>query len=149
MMKRLLCLLLLSGGARAQDNWPQGTDYPGPNELLRAARDLRLDMGDLGPAQFRGGSNFGSGVGFTAGDMSKFALAISYYERACLRIHDVRDTRRAFADLERAYQRAWRPAPYGTPSVRDIAKIMTRLENFYAEVDKQFPTPEGTPAKDD
>jgi hypothetical protein len=142
MLKGLLCLLLLSCSAVAQDHWPQGTDYAGPNELLRAARDLRLDMGDLGPAQFRGGANFGSGVGFTPGDMSKLSLAISYYERACLHIEDVRDTRRAFADLERAYQRAWRPSPYGTPSVRDIAKIMTRLENFYAEVDKQFPPQE-------
>lgn len=138
MWKRLLCLFLLSPCASAQF-WPQGTDYAGPNELLRAARDLRLDMGDLGPAQFRGGANFGSGVGFTAGDMSKFSQTISYFERACLQIRDVRDTRRAFADLDRAYQRAWRPGPFGTPSVRDIGKIMERLERFYAALDQQAP----------
>lgn len=135
----MLCWILLACCAQADISWPQATDYAGPNELLRAARDLRLDMGDLGPAQFRGGANFGSGSGFTSGDLSKFSMAISYFERACLHIQDVRDTRRAFADLERAYQRAWRPAPYGTPSVRDISKIMTRLEHFYEEVDKQFP----------
>jgi len=146
MWKRLLCILALSAQARAQF-WPQGTDYSGPDELLRAARDLRLDMGDLGPAQFRGGSNFGNGVGFTAGDMSKFSQSISYFERACLKVEDVRETRRAFADMDRAYQRAWRPGPYGTASVRDIGKIMERLERFYSELDKQFP-PEA-PAQDD
>ncbi|MBS2040092.1 hypothetical protein JST97_34210 [bacterium] len=138
-MKRWLTFLMLTGCLQAQGSWPQGTDYSGPDELLRAARDLRLDMGDLGPAQFRGGSNFGSGSGFTSGDLSKLSMAISYYERACMHIQDVRDTRRAFADLERAYQRAWRPAPYGTPSVRDIGKIMTRLEHFYQQLDEQFP----------
>lgn len=146
MWKRMLCLLMLSPCAYAQF-WPQGTDYADAGELLRAARDLRLDMGDLGPAQFRGGANFGSGVGFTAGDMSKFSQTISYFERACLQVRDVRETRRAFADMDRAYQRAWRPGPFGTPSVRDIGKIMERLERFYAELDKQAP-PEEAP-KDD
>ncbi|MBN9419224.1 hypothetical protein ABS71_04910 [bacterium SCN 62-11] len=131
----------LSACAQAQV-WPQGTEFAGPPELLRAARDLRLDIGDLGPAQFRGGSNFSNGGGFTAGDMSKFSQRISYFERACMQIHDVRDTRRAFADLDQAYQRAWRPGPYGTASVRDIGKIMERLERFYAEVDKQLPPQE-------
>lgn len=123
-------------------SWPQGTDYAGPEELLRAARDLRLDIGDLGPAQFRGGANFSNGVGFTAGDMSKFSQTISYFERACLQIRDVRDTRRAFADMDRAYQRAWRPRPFGTASVRDIGRIMERLERFYSELDKQAPPEE-------
>ncbi|MBX3170065.1 MAG: hypothetical protein KF760_21855 [Candidatus Eremiobacteraeota bacterium] len=143
MWKRLLCCFLLSRCAGAQF-WPQGTDYAGPDELLRAARDLRLDMGDLGPAQFRGGANFGAGVGFTAGDLSKFSQAISYFERACLHIQDVRQTRHAFADLDRAYQRAWRPGPFGTPSLRDITRIMERLERFYAALDQQAP-PEEVP----
>jgi hypothetical protein len=142
MWKRLLCAFLLSSAAGAQIPWPQGTDYAGPEELLRAARDLRLDIGDLGPAQFRGGSNFGSGVGFTAGDMTKFSQRISYFERACMQIRDVRDTRRAFRDMDRAYQQAWRPGPFGTASVRDIGQIMERLERFYAEVDKQLPAQE-------
>ena len=144
MWKRLILFFCLTPTVWAQF-WPQNTDYAGPNELLRAARDLRLDMGDLGPAQFRGGSNFSNG--FTPGDMSKFSLAISYFERACLKIEDVRDTRRPFLDLERAYQRAWRPGPYGTASVRDIGKIMERLEHFYAELEKQSPpeVPDETP----
>ncbi len=146
MLKRLLCLLMLSSCAYAQF-WPQGTDYSGPEELLRAARDLRLDLGDLGPAQFRGGANFGSGVGFTPGDMSKFAQTISYFERACLQIRDVRETRRAYKDLDRAYQRAWRPGPFGTSSVRDITQIMERLERFYAALDQQAPPQE--PPKDE
>lgn len=141
MWKRLLCLVLLSPCAWAQF-WPKGTDYAGPEELLRAARDLRLDLGDLGPAQFRGGANFGSGVGFTAGDMSKFSQTVSYFERACLQIRDVRDTRRAFADMDRAYQHAWRPGPFGTSSVRDITQIMERLERFYAAVDQQETPPD-------
>lgn len=141
MWKRLLCLFVLSGCAQAQA-WPQGTDFAGPEELLRAARDLRLDLGDLGPAQFRGGANFGSGVGFTSGDLSKFSQTISYFERACLQIRDVRDTRRAFKDLDRAYQRAWRAGPFGTPSVRDIGKIMEKLERFYGELDRQLPVQE-------
>ncbi|MFN8609767.1 MAG: hypothetical protein U0931_19665 [Vulcanimicrobiota bacterium] len=149
MLRYALGWLLLSRLALAQPIWPQGTDYAGPDQLLRAARDLRLDMGDLGPAQFRGGANFGSGSGFTSGDLSKLSLAISYYERACLRIQDVRDTRPAFNDLERAYQRAWRPGPYGTPSVRDIGKIMARLETFYQALDQQFPPPAEAPQHDD
>lgn len=136
MWKRLVCVFCLTATASAQ-LWPQNTDFAGPTELLRAARDLRLDMGDLGPAQFRGGSNFGSG--FTPGDLTKFSLAISYFERACLKIEDVRETRRPFQDLDRAYQRAWRPGPFGTASVRDIGKIMERLEHFYAELDRQIP----------
>lgn len=91
-------------------------------------------MGDLGPAQFRGGSNFGSGVGFTAGDMSKFSQTISYFERACLKIEDVRETRRAFADIDPAYQRAWRPGPYGTASVRDIGRSSNAWSAFLRRV---------------
>jgi len=132
----LLVFVLLSLSAWGQQ-WPDNPDFPGPLELRRAATDLRLNLVDLGPAQFRGGSNFGPGTpgGFTPGDLNKLSVAVSYFERACMRVEDPRDTLRAYQDLDRAYQRAWRAGPFGTASVRDFGQIMERLERFYAQLE--------------
>lgn len=140
MVIRLFLLLCLTAALWA-DPEPARLEFDSPQELLRAARDLRLDLSDLGPTQFRGGSNFSNG--FDRGDMSKLSLAVSYFERACMRVEDPRETLAAFLDLEKAYQRAWRPGPYGSASVRDFEKIMARLERFYASLDS--PTQPETP----
>ena len=149
MLSRILFLSLTLTCLAWSQEWPQSADFPGPQELLRAARDLRLDLGDLGPIQFRGGANFGPGTpgGFNAGDLNQFSVAVSYFERACLRVEDPRDTIKAFHRLEQTYQRAWRSGPYGTASLRDIGQIMTRLEKFYAELETP-PTPSPTPTED-
>lgn len=112
-------------------------EFANAEELLRVARDLRLDLGNLGPVQFRGGASFG--YGFNRGDMSQLGRAVSEFERACLASQQPQDTLPAFRHLRQAYDRAWRPGPFGTASVRDIDHMMERLNRFYATLEP--PTP--------
>ncbi len=127
-MKLLLAFWLLTAAVWAE-GWPASEDFPEPRDLRRAATDLRLNLSDLGPVQFGVGQNFGPGFG--PGDLNRLGSAISYFERACLRVEDPRETLAEYRRLRQAYDRAWRAQPYGTPSVRDITLIMQRLEKFY------------------
>ena len=128
---------LLTASVAAQ-GWPSAGGFDGPKDLLRAARDIRLDLQDLGQVRFSGGPNFGPGGlnGFNGTDINQLSSAASYFERACMRVEDPRETLPAYQRLHKAYQRAWRANPYGTASVRDISKLMGRLEQFYAALEQ-------------
>lgn len=147
-MRSIFVLLLATAFAWADEPPP---NYNDPNQLLRAARDLRLDLGDLGPVRFSGGGTFGPGspAAFMQSDLRKLNYEVSLYERACLHIQDARDTRPQFERVDEAFQRAWRAQPYGTPSARDIPKIIGRLRAFYASMPpSESPSPVSPPPED-
>lgn len=120
-------------------NW-QLPGYQSPEELLREARSIRLDLqSGQNPwvAPGAGLPGFGPfGLGYAGNgwgqEYQELLQAADRFERVCQQPYeDVRQTEVAFRRLDRAFQRVW-PATRSTSfDLRNIERSLLRLERFY------------------
>jgi hypothetical protein len=114
--------------------------YQDPTDLLREARSIRIDLQtNPNPGVVPGGGlpGFGPfGLGYAGdgwgNDFQELLRAADRFERACqLRYEDVRETERAYRQLDVAFQRVWPRVRSGSFGLRNVERSLERLERFY------------------
>lgn len=114
--------------------------YQDPSDLLREARSIRIDLQtNPNPGVVPGGGlpGFGPfGLGYAGdgwgNDFQELLRAADRFERVCQsRYEDVRETERAYRQLDVAFQRVWPRVRSGSFGLRNVERSLERLERFY------------------
>ncbi|MBN9420023.1 hypothetical protein ABS71_19565 [bacterium SCN 62-11] len=121
-----------------QRDWnPPG--YEDPQDLLRQARSLRIDVLQMSNPFFVPGNGFGFyGLGYGggwSGDFQRLQQAVYSYESACnSRYQDVRQTAHAFQKVHDAFEQVFPGLRTSSHGMRNVERAIRQLDRFYASL---------------
>lgn len=119
-----------------QRDWnPPG--YADPQELMRQARSLRIDVLQISNPFILPGNGFGAyGLSYGGGWSGEFEAlqqATYNFESACnSRYEDVRQTRRAYQKVHDAFEQVFPQARINSHGFRNVERAIRQLDKFYA-----------------
>ncbi|MBX3168867.1 MAG: hypothetical protein KF760_15770 [Candidatus Eremiobacteraeota bacterium] len=119
-----------------QRDWnPPG--YEDPQDLLRQARSLRIDVLQMSSPFIVPGNGFGVyGLGYGGGwtgDFVRLQQAVYNYENVCnSRYQDVRQTARAFQKVRDAFDEVFPGLRVNSQGMRSVERAIRQLDRFYA-----------------
>lgn len=119
-----------------QRDWnPPG--YEDPQDLLRQARSLRIDVLQMSNPFVVPGNGFGiygtSYGGGWSGEFARLQQAVYNYENACnSRYQDVRQTAHAFQKVHDAFDEVFPGLRVSSHGMRNVERAIRQLDKFYA-----------------
>ena len=113
--------------------------YDDPQELLRQARSLRIDVLSISKPFIVPGNGFGlyglSYGGGWSGEFEALQQATYQFESACnSRYEDVRQTRRAYQKVHDAFEQVFPQARINSHGLRNVERAIRQLDRFYASL---------------
>jgi hypothetical protein len=111
-------------------------EFASPNELLRAARALRIDLQSITRPCILPGQSLGYAAGWPGGsELQRVLMAAQRFEDSCAqRYTDVSTTQKAYSKLLDAWGRLQSVGPLDPSGLRSVERGLQRLDRFYASL---------------